>query len=74
MRCLCCDVLLDDFEVLRKYPKGHELEGQHVDICTKCLVQIMDTTNFVPDYVTVEDVDSQGILFTDQGTAIEGDE
>lgn len=63
MRCIICDVKLDDFEVLRKYPKNHPLAGQHLDTCTKCLVHIMDSTNFVPDFSPNGWEDNQGLLF-----------
>ncbi len=63
MRCIICDVKLDDFEVLRKYPKNHPRAGEHLDTCTKCLVHIMDSTNFVPDFNNNSWADSEGLLF-----------
>tara|TARA_A100001015_G_C14656739_1_gene581392 strand:- start:367 stop:570 length:204 start_codon:yes stop_codon:yes gene_type:complete len=50
MRCRICDSLLNDFEVTRKYPKGHDKEGEYVDICSNCLRHIKDVTYFEPDY------------------------
>lgn len=49
MRCTICNALLDDFESTRKYPKHHPKEGEYLDICTPCLVEVMDLTEFSPD-------------------------
>jgi hypothetical protein len=36
MRCVCCDVLLSDFEATRK----HAITGEYLDVCNQCLIEI----------------------------------
>lgn len=57
MRCSICDTLLDDFEVCRRYPKDHPREGQYLDTCTPCIVEIINLTDFTPDVTPSEEMD-----------------
>jgi hypothetical protein len=42
MRCTICNALLTDQEIVKKYGENHELAGEYLDICTECLLAILD--------------------------------
>lgn len=45
MRCLACDVKLNDYELTRKYADS----GEFVDLCSKCYHTIADDVNATGD-------------------------
>lgn len=51
MRCVCCDAILSDFDATRK----HQITGQYLDMCSKCVNEVNDILNEDGGYLATED-------------------
>jgi hypothetical protein len=68
MRCVCCDVILTDFEATRKFKESNT----YADMCTTCVKTLPDDIEFIvrgdlvgeqsPEEFDLEDGDDDAII------------